>query len=439
MRTEKKRKFIFLANPTVGHTNFLISLALKAKENGSEVMFMLPGVTNKTIKNIIDNPSLNIDSKLKNSSIPYKIIPISLSQAILGLMLPYKRGHKEVAFALRFFSAGSKQYTNFIINECLKERPDVIIYDYTFFPAIAVSEKLQIPRVAIYHTGLPFLEYPIPPIGFSYKYGAYSLNEFNDTKRFYLKIEKKLKLKYEKIIKQPILTNFTSSASSNFLSVINTIKEAEYPRNNLTDNILFAGPSLQSPSENNEKLFFDKMDKKLIYISLGTVFNKDTELFVKIINSIEYEGSEILVSAGDSYNKLKDMSFKENVHIEKFVPQINVLYQTDIFITHGGKNSINEALKIGVPMILFPVGGEQQYNANLVEFINTGINFGNIKSSFTDQQMKEAIERLLNDKIITSSVKSLSKKHQNNDGTVIAYDEICQKLQLFYDANSKNI
>ena len=133
MGTEKKRKFIFLANPTVGHTSFLISLALKAKENGSEVLFMLPGVTNTFIRNILDNPSLNIDSKLKNSSIPYKIIPISLSQAILGLILPYKRGRKEVEFALNFFSAGSKKYTDFIINQCLKERPDAIIYDYTFF------------------------------------------------------------------------------------------------------------------------------------------------------------------------------------------------------------------------------------------------------------------------------------------------------------------
>ena len=107
MGNEQKRKFIFLANPTVGHTSFLISLALKAKENGSEVLFMLPGVTNTFIRNILNNPSLNIDSKLKNSSIPYKIIPISLSQAILGLILPYKRGRKEVAFALNFFSAGS--------------------------------------------------------------------------------------------------------------------------------------------------------------------------------------------------------------------------------------------------------------------------------------------------------------------------------------------
>ena len=430
MITEKKRKFIFLANPTVGHTSFLISLALKAKEEGSEVMFMLPGVTNTTIKNIIDNPSLNIDSKLKDSSIPYKTIPISLSQVILGLMLPYKKGHKEVAFALKFFSAGSKKYTDFIVNECLKERPDVIVYDYTFFPAIAVSEKLQIPRVAIYHTGLPFLEYPIPPIGFSYKHGAYSQDEFNNAKRFYLKIERNLKLKYEGIIKQPILTGFTLSPSSNFLNIINAIKEIEYPRNNLKDNVLFAGSSLRSPVENNEKPFFDKKDKKLIYISLGTVFNKDTELFVKIINSIEYEGCEVLVSAGDSFNKLKYISFKENVHIEKFVPQINVLYQTDIFITHGGKNSINEALTIGVPMILFPVGGEQQYNAKLAEFINVGINFGDIRKSFTELQMKEAIERLLNDELIASSVKSLSKKLKNSDGAVIAYDEICQKLQL---------
>ena len=37
MRTEKNRKFVFLANPTVGHANFLISLVVRAKENSFEL------------------------------------------------------------------------------------------------------------------------------------------------------------------------------------------------------------------------------------------------------------------------------------------------------------------------------------------------------------------------------------------------------------------
>ena len=102
MRAESNRNFIFLTNPTVGHTNFLISLAVKAKENGSEVVFILPGLTNKTVKNIIDDPSLNIDLRLKNYSIPYKLIPIALTQVILGAMIPYKSGLNEVLFALKF-------------------------------------------------------------------------------------------------------------------------------------------------------------------------------------------------------------------------------------------------------------------------------------------------------------------------------------------------
>ena len=438
MRTEKNRKFIFLANPSVGHTNFLISLAVKAKENAREVVFLLPGLKNKTIKKFIDDPSLNIDLRLKKYSIPYKLIPIALTQIILGAMLPYKSGLNEVLFALKVLTAGSKQYTKFLMNEFLKERPDVIVYDYTFFPAIAVSEKLQLPRVAIYHSGLPFLEYPIPPFGFYFKYGTYSQNIFNNHRQLILKLEKDLKLKYEEIINQTILTDFILSPNSNFLNIINTIKEAEYPRNNLADNVLFTGPSIQEHSDYRVKPFFNKKDKKLIYISLGTVYNKKPDLFIKIINSIKYAGSEILVSAGDSYNKLKDMSFNANVHIEKFVPQIHVLYHTDVFITHGGKNSINEALKIGVPMILFPVGGEQKYNAQLVEFLNAGIDFGDIKDSFSVQHMTEAIKRLFIDKTIISSVKKLSEKHQNTDGAIIAYDEICKKLHTLYDENNRD-
>lgn len=68
--------------------------------------------------------------------------------------------------------------TKHLDKEFTRNRPEIIVYDDTFFPAIAISEKLNIPRVAVYHSGLPLFEYPIPPIGTCLKYGAYDKNIF---------------------------------------------------------------------------------------------------------------------------------------------------------------------------------------------------------------------------------------------------------------------
>ena len=44
----------------------------------------------------------------------------------------------------------------------------------------------------------------------------------------------------------------------------------------------------------------------------------------------------------------------ENISIFNYVPQIQLLNYVDIFITHGGLNSINEGLFNGIPLIVIP-------------------------------------------------------------------------------------
>ena len=44
-----------------------------------------------------------------------------------------------------------------------------------------------------------------------------------------------------------------------------------------------------------------------------------------------------------------------NIWTYSYVPQLEVLQHTDLFITHGGMNSVNEAMYYGVPMLVMPV------------------------------------------------------------------------------------
>lgn len=419
-------KLAFLANPSLGHTNFLISLAIQAQKSGVNVLFLLPGIKNGLLKKVIDNPIYRINEKLKTNNIPTRIIPISPHQCLLTELLEHQRGLAEILFALKVFSAGAKHYTQYLLKEFEKNRPDAIVYDYTFFPAIAVSEKLNIPRIAIYHSGLPFPEYPIPLAGTGFKYGEIDAKDFAGYCDYTAKLDNEIKAKYEKVIGQKIGTDLLMTPNSDLLNIITTVKEAEYPRKTLPETVVFTGPSMIGRLSDNDRPFFDKQNKRLIYISLGTVFNKQPDLFVRIIEGINLPDTEILVAAGASYHKLLKYNFNDNVHLEKYVPQLNVLKYTDVFITHGGKNSINEALKFGVPMIVFPAGGEQEYNASLVEYLNAGINFSQIKDSFSSNRLNSALSFLMDDLSIKSSLKNIAAKHPKEDGAEKAFSLITQ-------------
>ena len=414
-------KLLFLANPTVGHTNYLIELASFFKEKGNQVHFALPGIANQRIIKALNNPALTINKKLETRQIEHSLIPISLLQGIRGMLLDRKKGLSEVLYALKVFVSGFNKYLRFLTDLCNKFEPDFIIYDYTFFPAIAVSEKLSIKRVAVYHSGLPFLEYPIPPIGTDLKYGEYTYDVFN---RFFNLVEKEEQKIVTKIRKHIGIFDLSliKEPNSNFLNIINTVPNAEYPRNNLPKNIHFVGPSTKI----TDGVELKTKKHNHIYVSLGTVFSKNPDLFERIIRSINTKET-VIVAAGKAYKVLKDKTWNENIKIFEYVSQVEILAEAKLFITHGGKNSISESIASKTPMILFPAGGEQEYNANLVEWLGIGINFGKIYNSFTYNDMNSSIKKLTDNKEIEEKIDSINKQDMNVNENV--YDLLIKYMK----------
>ncbi|HMD81167.1 MAG TPA: nucleotide disphospho-sugar-binding domain-containing protein, partial [Anaerolineales bacterium] len=63
----------------------------------------------------------------------------------------------------------------------------------------------------------------------------------------------------------------------------------------------------------------------------------------------------------------------DNFMIRSSVPQLELLQKVDLFITHGGMNSVNEGLNYGVPLVIVPQQIEQAFNGRLVARQGAGI------------------------------------------------------------------
>lgn len=61
-----------------------------------------------------------------------------------------------------------------------------------------------------------------------------------------------------------------------------------------------------------------------------------------------------------------------NIWAYSFVQQLEVLQHTDLFITHGGMNSVNESMYYGVPMLVISFINDQPVNAKQVERLKLG-------------------------------------------------------------------
>ncbi|CAJ0602855.1 unnamed protein product [Cylicocyclus nassatus] len=97
-----------------------------------------------------------------------------------------------------------------------------------------------------------------------------------------------------------------------------------------------------------------------------------------------------------------------NVHQFKWLPQADLLQnpKTKAFMSHGGYNSLQEAISAGVPMITIPLFGDQPKNAKFAERQQFSINLR--KSDVTADKIAEALQKILEDESYLSRIKRIS-------------------------------
>lgn len=151
------------------------------------------------------------------------------------------------------------------------------------------------------------------------------------------------------------------------------------------------------PEQELELKYQKGFNQKIIVMSFGTiVLNETPELINHFIQLIEeYKNSpeaKLILSVGNSKNiellKKRFFPFPEHILIEEFIPQQSLLKIADVFINHGGMNSINEALCFRVPQIIIPIANDHFINAAQVEKLSLGTQ---IKPN-TDYSFKLLIE-----------------------------------------------
>jgi MGT family glycosyltransferase len=135
----------------------------------------------------------------------------------------------------------------------------------------------------------------------------------------------------------------------------------------------FVGPSLFFKKEQSDFPFYKLKDKKVVYISLGTLHNDNVHFYKTCLDAFANKEYYVVVSVGFDIDLDNFLDLPENFTIRQSVPQQKLLDHVDLFITHSGMNSVNEAICRGVPMLLLPHHFEQKLIARRVEELGMGM------------------------------------------------------------------
>ena len=157
----------------------------------------------------------------------------------------------------------------------------------------------------------------------------------------------------------------------------------------------------------------------LIYLSLGSLGSADVELMKRLVDVLGRTQHRYIVSKGPQHDQFQ---LADNMWGDHQVPQTNVLPLVDLVITHGGNNTTTECFHFGKPMVVLPLFWDQYDNAQRVHETGFGVRLDTYR--FTDDQMTSAIERLLADSQLRSTMARNATAIQARSGTIRAADLI---------------
>src|SRR5919112_1419278 len=131
----------------------------------------------------------------------------------------------------------------------------------------------------------------------------------------------------------------------------------------LDERYVFVGPSI-SPRGDASGFPLDQLaGNPTLYVSLGTVFNANPEFFDSCFDAFAGSAWQVVLSVGARAEPSSLDRIPDNFLVRPHVPQLEVLEHTDVFVTHGGMNSVMEAVYYGVPMVVVPQQPEQAMTA----------------------------------------------------------------------------
>ncbi len=149
----------------------------------------------------------------------------------------------------------------------------------------------------------------------------------------------------------------------------------------------------------------------LIYLSLGSLGSADVDLMKRLVDVLGRTKHRFIVSKGPQHDGFE---LADNMIGMEFLPQTKVIPQLDLVITHGGNNTTTEALHFGKPMILLPLFWDQYDNAQRMDELGFGVRLSTY--AFTDQEMFDALDKLLNNQALRTQMAENGKAIRARDG-----------------------
>lgn len=300
-----------------------------------------------------------------------------------------------------------------ILEEVKEEEYDYVIYDNNFAVGWIIAEVLQLPKISSCTT-----------FAITKKIASALMKNHGE--------ENKKSPLYQEVIcifkKWEDMYGITLNEKQNVMTcpgditIVYTSKLYQPNVEEFDDSYIFVGPSIAQRKDVDSFSLEQEKRNKLIFISMGTVFNQQPDFYYTCFEAFRDSSVTVILAIGEQNDISQLDNIPSNFKLYNYVPQLDILQHTDLFITHGGMNSSSESLYFSVPMLVIPVMGDQPIVAQRIEELEAGVQLD--RNLLTPEILRNTAIHVLSNNIYTKNSHRIGKSLKNAGGYNKAVDEI---------------
>lgn len=362
-------KIIYLPPPAHGHLNPALPVVQELTQRGEQ---------------IVCYNTEEFRPQIERAGATFRAYPASdLTAAEISRVLQGGNLANATGLILR----STEQLLPFVLDELVRERPDLVIFDSIALWGKMASTQLGLAAAAsIGH--LVMDEKLMTPIDL-----LRMLWQHLPKVPGILTARRRLMRRYGKAY--PATSPLFPMRGG--LNIVFTTRDLQPESSIIDETFHFVGPSINPQSRGEEHQFATLEQKPMVYISLGTVHSAQPEFYRTCFEAFADFPAHFILSAGQRTDLDSLGPVPANFAVRPFVPQLEVLQRAELFITHGGINSVHEGLYYGVPLILIPQQFEQLLNARCVAARGAGLIIENHQQykPIAAAQLRRALEVIL--------------------------------------------
>ncbi|TCR22764.1 MGT family glycosyltransferase [Streptomyces sp. BK205] len=163
--------------------------------------------------------------------------------------------------------------------------------------------------------------------------------------------------------------------------------------------------------------------EKVVLVSLGSSFTKRPDFYKECLRAFgDLPGWHLVLQIGAHVDPADLGAVPDNVEVRSWVPQLAILRQADLFVTHAGAGGSQEGLATATPMIAVPQAVDQFGNADMLGALGVARRIDT--EDATAEALRAAALALVDDPGVARRLKEVQAEMAQEGGTRRAADLI---------------